>query len=70
MYSVWVSFESCDYREDNKKKNERIKIIWTIITTSIVTHFTTFSNYFQLFSNFELTIATGSGEICSASLLT
>ena len=36
-------FERCDYREHIKKKNEQIKIIFTIITTSIVTHFTKFS---------------------------
>ena len=31
--TVWVSFESYDYREDINKRNERIEIIFTIITT-------------------------------------
>ena len=34
--TVWVSFESCDYREHINKRNEQVEIFFTIITTSIV----------------------------------
>ena len=33
---VWVSFEAVIYREHIKKRNERIKIIFTIITTLLL----------------------------------
>jgi hypothetical protein len=34
--SVWVSFEAVVIENDINKRNELIKIIFTIITTSIV----------------------------------